>query len=50
MLRRYHVQDRDDYKKYNKLCGHVTKMTSMLKQLDAADETRIALTEQLLEK
>jgi len=25
-LRRYHIQDRDDYKKYNQLCGLVTKL------------------------
>ena len=25
VIRRYHLQDRDDYKKYNKLCGMVTK-------------------------
>ena len=25
-MRRYHIQDRDDYKKYNKLCGMVTKV------------------------
>ena len=25
-MRRYHLQDRDDYKKYNKLCGMVTKL------------------------
>ena len=25
-MRRYHIQDRDDYKKYNKLAGMVTKL------------------------
>ncbi len=49
-MRRYHIQDRDDYKKYNKICGMVTKLTSMLKQLDARDNARIELTDQLLEK
>ena len=34
VIRRYHLQDRDDYKKYNKLCGMVTKLVSILKQLD----------------
>lgn len=50
VMRRYHVQDRDDYKKYNKMCGHVTKLTNMLKQLDSQDPTRIELTDQLLDK
>jgi hypothetical protein len=33
VLRRYHVQDRDDYVRYNKLAGLVTKLTSQLKDL-----------------
>ncbi|KAG2442829.1 hypothetical protein HXX76_002908 [Chlamydomonas incerta] len=49
-MRRYHIQDRDDYKKYNKISGMVTKLTSMLKQLDAKDPARVELTDQLLEK
>lgn len=49
-MRRYHIQDRDDYKKYNKLVGMVTKMTSTLKRLDPKDSTRIELTDQLLDK
>ncbi|GFR41211.1 hypothetical protein Agub_g1882 [Astrephomene gubernaculifera] len=50
VMRRYHIQDRDDYKKYNKICGMVTKLTNMLKQLDPKDATRIELTDQLIEK
>mmetsp|Transcript_9438 Transcript_9438/g.31011 ORF Transcript_9438/g.31011 Transcript_9438/m.31011 type:complete len:183 (-) Transcript_9438:33-581(-) len=50
IMRRYHIQDRDDYKKYNKMCGMITKMCSMLKKLDSKDQTRIDLTDQLLEK
>jgi U3 small nucleolar ribonucleoprotein protein IMP3 len=49
-MRRYHIQDRDDYKKYNKIVGMITKLTNILKQLDAKDATRIELTDQLLEK
>lgn len=49
-MRRYHIQDRDDYKKYNKLCGMVTKTVSVMKKLDAKDEARIELTDQLLDK
>jgi hypothetical protein len=33
VLRRYHVQDRDDYLKYNKVAGLITKLTAMLKDL-----------------
>lgn len=28
-MRRYHIQDRDDYKKYNKLCGMATRMVRL---------------------
>jgi U3 small nucleolar ribonucleoprotein protein IMP3 len=49
-MRRYHIQNRDDYKKYNKIVGMITKMTNMLKQLDPQDTTRVELTEQLLDK
>ncbi|PNH12075.1 U3 small nucleolar ribonucleoprotein imp3 [Tetrabaena socialis] len=50
VMRRYHIQDRDDYKKYNKITGMITKLTNMLKQLDPKDTTRIELTDRLLEK
>lgn len=50
VMRRYHIQDRDDYKKYNKLCGMVTKFVHEMKSMDAKDETRIELTDQLLDK
>lgn len=50
MLRRYHLQDREDYKAYNKLCGMVTKLTHLLEQLDPSDEERIAMTDELLDK
>jgi|Transcript_24833 U3 small nucleolar ribonucleoprotein protein IMP3 len=50
VMRRYHVQDRDDYKKYNKLCGMVTRLVSVLKKMDSRDPVRVALTEQLLQK
>lgn len=50
VMRRYHIQERDDYKKYNKICGMVTKLTTVLKQLDPLDPLRIELTDQLLEK
>lgn len=50
VLRRYHLQDREDYKAYNKLCGMVTKLTHLLQQLDPADEERIQMTDELLDK
>lgn len=50
VMRRYHITDRDDYKKLNQICGMVTKLVHTLKRLDTKDETRIDLTEKVLEK
>lgn len=50
VMRRYHIQDREDYKKYNKLSGMVTKLTNLLRQLDAQDGDRIQMTDELLSK
>ena len=50
IIRRYHIQDRDDYKKYNKICGMITKLVSVIKRLDPQDPVRIKLTDQTLDK
>uniref|UniRef100_A0A7S0VRX3 U3 small nucleolar ribonucleoprotein protein IMP3 n=1 Tax=Polytomella parva TaxID=51329 RepID=A0A7S0VRX3_9CHLO len=50
VMRRYHIQNRDDYKKYNKIAGYIQKLTSKLKQLDSTDPERIEMTDQLLTK
>lgn len=50
VIRRYHIQNRDDYKKYNKIVGMITKLSNILKHLDRTDSTRIELTDQLLDK
>mmetsp|Transcript_4493 Transcript_4493/g.4266 ORF Transcript_4493/g.4266 Transcript_4493/m.4266 type:complete len:182 (-) Transcript_4493:58-603(-) len=50
ILRRYHIQNREDYVSYNKLCGLVTKLTAKLQLLKVDDAFRIAMTDQLLDK
>lgn len=50
ILRRYHIQDREDYHTYNKVVGMVTKLTTMLKNLDERDPVRIDMTNALLDK
>ena len=42
VLRRYHVQDREDYQKYNRLVGQVQKLIAKLKTLKSSDGFRIA--------
>lgn len=50
VMRRYHITGREDYQEYNKICGMVTKLVNMLKQLHAQDKERLEMTEALLEK
>ncbi len=50
ILRTYHIQNREDYAKYNKIAGHVTSLVAKLKGLPADNEFRIKSTEQLLTK
>jgi U3 small nucleolar ribonucleoprotein protein IMP3 len=50
ILRRYHIQNREDYVAYERICGHVTSLASKLKTLANDDPFRIAMTEQLLTK
>jgi len=50
ILRRYHVQDREDYHTYNKVVGLITKLVTQLKAMDERDPVRIELTDRLLDK
>jgi len=50
VVRRYHLQDREDYTRYNKICGLITKLVSKIRQLKPDNIFRIKLTEQLLDK
>ena len=50
ILRRYHVQDREDYHTYNKICGMVTQLVTKLKALDQRDPVRVELTDTLLDR
>ena len=50
IVRRYHLQDRDDYKRYNAVCGLDTRLVHKLQQLDPKDEARIQMAAQLTKK
>ncbi|OEH75706.1 U3 small nucleolar ribonucleoprotein [Cyclospora cayetanensis] len=49
-IRRYMIQDREDYHRYNKLCGLITKLVSGLRSLAPDDSFRVKMTELLLDK
>ncbi|CAM9307576.1 unnamed protein product [Choristocarpus tenellus] len=50
VIRRYRIQNRDDYIKYNKIVNLIGMLTARLKKLGSSDEFRIKMTEQLLNK
>ncbi|KAJ3207374.1 Small subunit (SSU) processome component [Dinochytrium kinnereticum] len=50
VMRRYHVQKREDYIKYNKMAGMVKKIANKLSLLDPKDPYRSSKTDALLEK
>jgi U3 small nucleolar ribonucleoprotein protein IMP3 len=50
VVRRYHIHDREEYKKYNRLCGMITKLTSLLQRLDPTDDYRIKVSDDLLDR
>lgn len=50
VLRRYGIEDRGDYLKYNRLVGRVHELAHRLKKLPPNDEFRIKITEKLLQR
>lgn len=50
ILRRYHIQQRDDYHKYNKLAGSLKSFVHRLTLLPADDSVRLKMQAQMLGK
>lgn len=50
VMQRYHLTDRDDYKKYSSLVRNVHKLVNILKQRNPRDPYRIEMTDALCEK
>jgi U3 small nucleolar ribonucleoprotein protein IMP3 len=50
VLRRYHIQNREDYNSYSRIVGMITKLSAKLKTLPADDTFRVAMTDQMLTK
>ena len=50
VIKRYHIQNREDYFKYNKIAGSMKQMAHKLSLLDPTDSFRISHEKQLLEK
>ncbi|KAF9152281.1 Small subunit (SSU) processome component [Linnemannia schmuckeri] len=50
VMRRYHIQKREDYIKYNKLCGSIKSLANKISLLPPQDPFRAKQEEALLEK
>ncbi|ORX52385.1 30S ribosomal protein S4 [Hesseltinella vesiculosa] len=50
VIRRYHLQQREDYHKYNKLAGSIKQLANRISLLDARDPVRAEQEKALLEK
>ena len=50
VVRAYRLTRREDYVKYNKICGFITRLVAQLRRLPPQDEFRIQLTTALLAK
>lgn len=50
VMRTYHVQNREDYHKYNRICGEIRKLAHKLSLLQPTDPFRIKHEQLLLEK
>ncbi|KAJ9097587.1 Small subunit (SSU) processome component [Naganishia friedmannii] len=50
VMRRYHIQDREDYHKYNKLCGQLRSLIHRLSLLPAEDPYRRRREGEMLDK
>ena len=50
VIRKYHIQDREDYIKYDKVAGVVTKLIAKLRNLDKEDPVRKQISVMLMEK
>lgn len=50
VVRKYHLQDREEYFNYNKLCGEIRKLSYELSLLDSKDAFRIQYEKLLINK
>ncbi|KAJ8011266.1 hypothetical protein DPEC_G00056370 [Dallia pectoralis] len=50
VLRKYHIEKREDYTKYNKLSRHIREVAQKIRDLDEKDGFRAQSTTRLLEK
>ena len=50
IMRRYHLESHDEYKKYQVVAGRITHLVEKLKELEPSDPYRIRMTDMLCQK
>lgn len=50
VMRRYHIQNRQDYHKYNKIVGLIQSLANKVSLLDPEDAYRAKMSDRILEK
>ncbi|XP_063673996.1 U3 small nucleolar ribonucleoprotein protein IMP3-like isoform X2 [Bolinopsis microptera] len=50
VMRKYHLQNHEDYMKYNRMCVYIKNVAAQLKDLDSKSECRTESSEALLQK
>lgn len=50
MIRKFHIQKREDYVAYVRLTGRITSLVAKLRKMDVNDPVRIRVTQQLVER
>ena len=50
VMRKYHLQNREDYTKYNRMCGHIKNMAARIRDLDPKSPCRAESSAALLQK
>lgn len=49
-MRKYHLQNREDYTKYNRMCGYIKNLAARIGDLDLKSGCRVESSAALLQK
>ena len=49
-MRKYHIQNREDYTRYNRICGYIKNLAARIRDLDAKSATRAESSSAIVQK
>lgn len=50
VMRKYHIQNREDYTRYNRICGYIKNLAARIRDLDAKSATRAESSSAIVQK